>query len=64
MNSQMLANSMVTYNFDKLQDIFPNLLILSTEQGELACGDIGFGKLPQVDKIVETLPYLSTKKIG
>ncbi|TDJ05340.1 MAG: bifunctional phosphopantothenoylcysteine decarboxylase/phosphopantothenate--cysteine ligase CoaBC [Deltaproteobacteria bacterium] len=64
MNSNMLANQMVVYNFDKLQDIFPNILILPSEQGELACGDTGFGKLPQVDKIVATLPYLTTKNTG
>jgi phosphopantothenoylcysteine decarboxylase/phosphopantothenate--cysteine ligase len=64
MNSNMLENSMVRYNFDKLQDIFPNLLVMPTEAGELACGDIGFGKLQAVDKIVETLPYLTTKTTG
>jgi len=64
MNPNMLTNPMVEHNFKKLQDIFPNLLIMPTEQGELACGDIGFGKLPQVEKIVATLPYLNSTLDG
>ena len=64
MNSQMLTNAMVVHNFKKLEEIFPNLLILPTDEGELACGDTGLGKLPQVEKIVATLPYLNTSNTG
>ncbi|RLA63322.1 MAG: bifunctional phosphopantothenoylcysteine decarboxylase/phosphopantothenate--cysteine ligase CoaBC [Epsilonproteobacteria bacterium] len=64
MNSNMLTNAMVVHNFEKLKNIFPNLLILPTERGELACGDTGPGKLPHVEKIVATLPYLNTKNSG
>lgn len=64
MNSNMLTNKMVVHNFEKLEAIFPNLFILPTDQGELACGDTGFGKLPSVDKIVATVPYLNNSSSG
>jgi phosphopantothenoylcysteine decarboxylase/phosphopantothenate--cysteine ligase len=65
MNSKMLNNPLVTANLDRLEQLFPQLTIIPPAFGELACQELGPGKLPPVNDIVETLPYLgASKKTG
>lgn len=63
MNEKMLENPLVKENFSKLERLFPNLMICPTEYGELACGDVGKGKLLEVAKIIEIIPNISPLKI-
>ncbi len=59
MNEKMLENPLVKDNFSKLERLFPNLMVCPTEYGELACGDMGKGKLLDVSKIIEIIPNIS-----
>ncbi len=59
MNEKMLENPLVKDNFSRLEKFFPNILICPTDQGELACGDVGKGKLLEVSKIIEIIPNIS-----
>ena len=63
MNEKMLENPLVQENLSKLERLFPNLMVCPTEYGELACGDIGKGKLLDVSKIIEIIPNISPLKI-
>lgn len=56
MNTQMLNHPFTKNNLQRLEMLkekFP-LFIHPTEAGLLACGDDGDGKLPHVDKVIET----------
>lgn len=44
---------------ENLRDGRKNRDILYPEEGRLACGDIGVGKLPSTKKIIDTIKYLS-----
>lgn len=63
MNEKMLENPLVKENFSKLERLFPNLIVCPTEYGELACGDMGKGKLLDVSKIIEIIPSISPLKL-
>lgn len=57
MNTEMLDHPFTNENFEqlkKLESKFP-LLVHPTDEGLLACGDTGSGKLPQVDTVIETI---------
>jgi phosphopantothenoylcysteine decarboxylase/phosphopantothenate--cysteine ligase len=58
----MLENPLVKENFSKLERLFPNLMVCPTEYGELACGDVGKGKLLDVSKILEIIPNITPIK--
>ncbi len=51
MNSHMYENPAVQENIAKL--ISRGFVVIKPASGRLACGDIGVGKLPEVDEIVE-----------
>ncbi|WP_101772659.1 bifunctional phosphopantothenoylcysteine decarboxylase/phosphopantothenate--cysteine ligase CoaBC [Peptostreptococcus faecalis] len=53
MNTNMYNNVIVQENLDKLKRI--GWTVIDPASGELACGDIGAGKLQEVDKIVEVV---------
>lgn len=65
MNTQMLKHSIIQENLQRLESL-QNVFIHPTKTGELACGDIGAGKLPDVDLLIEMCPVISltkTKKV-
>ena len=51
MNSRMWDNPIVQGNISKLKDL--GYEFIGPEKGELACGDVGIGRLAPVEKIVE-----------
>ncbi len=51
MNQQMWANSAIMNNVEQLKK--RNITIIGPEQGEQACGDIGFGRMSEPLQIVE-----------
>lgn len=61
MNTVMYASPMVKENIKKLENL--GMTFISPGAGRLACGDVGEGKLAQVDDILEEiLKLLSIKK--
>ena len=62
MNQSMLKNPLVQKNLNLLKTSLTNALVMEPESGLLACGEEGRGKLPDVDKIIETLPYIKLHK--
>ncbi len=58
MNTQMLENKITQQNLQRLSAL-KNVFIHPTKSGELACGDIGAGKLADVDKIIEIAPIIN-----
>lgn len=54
MNSQMLTHPFVRENIAKLNTL-SNLFIHPTQEGELACGEQGYGKLACVDEIFDLI---------
>jgi phosphopantothenoylcysteine decarboxylase/phosphopantothenate--cysteine ligase len=56
MNCEMWANAAVQENVARLRD--RGLTVLQPEAGELACGAVGYGRLPEVETIVEALARL------
>ena len=56
MNCEMWANPAVQENVARLRD--RGLLVLQPEAGELACGAVGYGRLPEVETILEALARL------
>ena len=62
MNQTMLQNPLVQRNMDLLKESLSNVLFIEPDSGLLACGEQGQGKLPDVEKIIETLPYLKLSK--
>lgn len=53
MNNFMYANPATVENFEKLKQ--RGFFVLPAIEGELACGDFGQGKLPEVQKIYEVI---------
>ena len=58
MNQSMLQNPLVQRNLNLLKVSLSNITVIEPDSGLLACGEEGKGKLPDVDKIIETLPYI------
>ena len=56
MNCEMWANPVVQENVAKLRD--RGLTVLQPEAGELACGAVGYGRLPEPETILEALARL------
>lgn len=58
MNQNMLLHPATQANLQRLSD-FPHCTVMATQEGELACGVTGQGRMPEVDeifgKIVEVL---------
>lgn len=70
MNTQMLQHTLVQENLDVLTRLkkVNQVQIMPTQSGELACGEIGQGKLLETEKIIDlidtfTLPMENRKKI-
>lgn len=55
MNTRMLNAPATQKNLHFIQE-YPNVWVHPSAKGELACGDIGEGKLPEVKQIVEVAP--------
>ena len=51
MNEKMYLNKIVQANISKLKSY--DYIFIEPEQGLLACGDVGIGKLPQTKTIIE-----------
>jgi phosphopantothenoylcysteine decarboxylase / phosphopantothenate---cysteine ligase len=52
MNVLMWQNPILQYNLKKLQKLDSRFVILKPDYGEMACGHIGKGRLPEVEKIL------------
>ncbi|GEM_PF-374167 len=50
MNTEMMSHPFVQENLKKMAEL-PNVLLGKTQSGELACGDIGAGKLENIEVI-------------
>lgn len=61
MNQQMWANEAIVSNLGQLKK--RNIKIIGPEQGEQACGDIGFGRMSEPSQIVEQVLQL-VKELG
>lgn len=55
MNTRMYTNPVNNYNMKKLKEFGYN--IIEADSGVLACGDTGIGKLPKIEKIIESIEY-------
>lgn len=55
MNTRMYTNPVNNYNMKKLKEFGYN--IIEADSGILACGDTGIGKLPKIEKIIESIEY-------
>ena len=55
MNTRMYTNPVNNYNMKKLKEFGYN--IVEADSGILACGDTGTGKLPKIEKIIESIEY-------
>ncbi|MBN2260995.1 MAG: bifunctional phosphopantothenoylcysteine decarboxylase/phosphopantothenate--cysteine ligase CoaBC [Clostridiales bacterium] len=60
MNSKMYENTIVQENMDKLKGL--GMHFISPDDGRLACGDIGVGKLATPDDIVEAIIDIIDRK--
>jgi phosphopantothenoylcysteine decarboxylase/phosphopantothenate--cysteine ligase len=61
MNTNMLSHPLTQRNLESLEKL-PNIFIHPTDTGELACGDMGLGKLPKPEMIAEIIPLISFNK--
>lgn len=59
MNTKMVENE---YTQENLKKLSKKHIILESDFGRLACGDIGRGKFPKVERIVEAIDDFFTKK--
>lgn len=61
MNTHMLHHPFTKENFELVKKLssLKNIFISSTDTGELACEEIGEGKLPSVEEIAELIPTLA-----
>jgi phosphopantothenoylcysteine decarboxylase/phosphopantothenate--cysteine ligase len=61
MNTQMYKHPFTQENIDQVQKIktLPNVFVHPPASGLLACGDLGEGKLPSVDTIIDNLPVIN-----
>ncbi len=67
MNTKMLTHPFVKENLDLVEKIktLPQVFVSPTKEGELACGDIGAGKLASIEvikELIETLDFNSRDK--
>lgn len=60
MNTVMLENEATQENIATLKN--RGIDILESEYGMLACGDVGKGKMPHVDRIIDHIDYMLSKK--
>jgi phosphopantothenoylcysteine decarboxylase/phosphopantothenate--cysteine ligase len=60
MNSLMLAHPFTQQNIDDIKKLrtLNNLFVSPTDAGILACEEVGLGKLPSVDEIIEMIPTM------
>jgi len=56
MNTSMLGHPFTQENLSKLQTL-KNVLVIAPEVGTLACNEIGIGKLPASEKIIDIIPH-------
>lgn len=56
MNTLMLSNELTQRNLKTLESI--GCTVLDSNEGVLACGDVGKGKLPSINELSEILPLL------
>ena len=61
MNTNMLSHPLTQKNMQTLSEL-NNIFIHPTDEGELACGDIGAGKLPKPEMLSEIIPLITTTK--
>jgi len=61
MNSRMLENLITQKNIEILKN--NGWYVTEPEEGHLACGEIGKGRYPENQKIVETIKFLTAPKI-
>lgn len=59
MNTKMLENEFTQENLKKLSK---KHIVMESDFGRLACGDLGRGKFPKVERIVEEIEDYFTKK--
>lgn len=61
MNSLMLTHPFTQKNLDDIKKLktLNNLFISPTDEGILACEEVGLGKLPSVEEIIEMIPTMS-----
>lgn len=60
MNTNMLDNEATQDNIETLKK--RGIDILEADYGMLACGDIGKGKMPHVERIIDRIDYILSKK--
>lgn len=60
MNTAMLENLATQDNIQTLKD--RGIDILDSDSGLLACGDVGKGKMPDPDRIIDRIDYLLSEK--
>jgi phosphopantothenoylcysteine decarboxylase/phosphopantothenate--cysteine ligase len=60
MNSVMLAHPFTQQNIEDIKKLrtLNNLFVSPTDAGILACEEVGLGKLPSVDEIIEMIPTM------
>lgn len=63
MNTKMLTHPNTQRNLDNLNKL-TNVFIHPTDEGKLACGDTGSGKLPKPEMISEIIPLINLKKFS
>ena len=61
MNTKMLKNNIIDQNVEKLSQCH-NTFIMPTESGELACGEVGLGKLIEKEKALALITCWPMKK--
>jgi len=60
MNKNMISNPLYQQNVEKLTDL--GYEFIDSEYGRLACGEIGEGRLANIEEIVDTVEYALTFK--
>ncbi len=66
MNTNMLLHPFTKENINELSKLktLNNLFVSPTDSGILACEEIGLGKLPSVEEIIELIPLLTRALIS
>lgn len=64
MNTQMLNHPFTQDNIQKIKKLrtLNNVFISPTNEGLLACQEVGAGKLPTVEELIELIPLINLKK--
>ncbi len=60
MNTQMFLHQATQENMEKL--VAFGYHVMETAEGKLACGDVGKGKMPEPQQILEEIEYVLTEK--